>query len=258
MKRFTLLTTYLLISLSLKITAQVEKAEIVTDRPDQSNTPLLIPKGSLQIETGFLYEEVTSEEIDQANIAFNNTLIKYGVNEYFELRFSAGFLGTRQYVSDGVTTNGFSPMGLGVKIKLADESGFWPQAALVSHIYLKTGSEEYTPQYTPTDICFSFSHTLSDRISLGYNVGGLWGGETPEATFFYTLSLGFSVSGKLGIFAESYAYFPEMHEASHRVDGGVTFKITPVVQFDMSGGIGLSNNAPDYFLSTGLSVRLLK
>ena len=29
------------------------------------------------------------------------------------------------------------------------------------------------------------------------------------------------------------------------------------IQFDVAGGIGLSHNAPDYFIGTGLSIRLL-
>ena len=32
---------------------QVKKADIITDRPDQTEAPVLIPKGSVQVETGF-------------------------------------------------------------------------------------------------------------------------------------------------------------------------------------------------------------
>ncbi len=41
-------------------------------------------------------------------------------------------------------------------------------------------------------------------------------------------------------------------------DAGLTFKITPVVQWDVSAGLGLNDIAPDSFISTGISFRLLK
>jgi hypothetical protein len=103
-----------------------------------------------------------------------------------------------------------------------------------------------------------FAHTLSDKFSLSYNVGAAWNGTTPEATFLYTLALGYSISNKLAVFIESYSFFPEASKADNRFDAGFTYKITTVVQFDISGGIGLSDNSPDSFLSTGISFRLFK
>jgi hypothetical protein len=70
--------------------------------------------------------------------------------------------------------------------------------------------------------------------------------------------LGYLITGKLGAYIESYSFFPEDSEADHRLDAGLTFKITPVVQWDVSGGIGLNDVAPDSFISTGISFRLLK
>jgi len=99
---------------------------------------------------------------------------------------------------------------------------------------------------------------LSDRWSLSYNLGAKWNGESPEAIFLYTLSLGYSFTNKFAAFLESYSFFPEETKADNRFDGGFTYKITPVIQFDVSGGMGLSDNAPDYFLSTGASVRMFK
>ena len=129
---------------------------------------------------------------------------------------------------------------------------------MIGHINLETGSSEFAPEYTAADFRFTFAHTLSDKFSLSYNLGAEWNGETPEATFLYTLSLGYGITNKLGAFIESYSFFPEDHNNDHRIDGGLTFKITPVVQVDLSGGIGLSSNAPDAFISTGISARMFK
>jgi hypothetical protein len=237
-----------------------EKPEIVTDRPDQTEAPSLVPRGGLQVETGFVFERDVEDGVDTEGWAYNSTLVKYGVNENFELRFITEYVGETIDDNENPSTkiNGFTPFAIGMKLKLADEKKFWPQAALIGHLNLRTGNQEFVPAYTAGDFRFTFAHTLSEKFSLSYNVGAQWNGFTPEATFIYTLSLGYVFTDKLGGYIESYSFFPEDAKADNRADAGLTYKFTPVVQWDISGGIGLSQNAPDYFLSTGLSVRMFK
>lgn len=258
MKKLIVFTTVVVASLTTAFSQ--EKPEIVTDRPDQTEAPILVPTGGLQVETGFIYEKDHSRSVTTTNFTYNTTLIKYGVNEHFELRFITEYLGERTEVEESPVAKikGFSPLALGVKIKLADEKGFLPQAALIGHINLRSGSKEFTPDFTAADFRFTFAHTLSERFSLSYNLGVEWDGETPEAAFLYTASIGYLISDKIGVFVEGYSFFPENSQADNRVDAGITYKITPVVQWDISGGLGLSENAPDSFLSTGLSFRLFR
>jgi hypothetical protein len=258
MKRILISTIILL--LARLVTAQNEKPEIVTDRPDQTEASSLVPKGGLQVELGTAMENDKIGGEKFTNYTYGTALIKYGVNENFELRLITEYLGERFKSSEStpISYNGLSPLALGMKIRLADEKGFWPQTALIGHINLKSGSSEFAPEYTAADFRFTFAHTLSDKFALSYNVGAEWNGQTPDATFLYTLSLAYVITPKLGAFIESYSFFPEESKADHRLDGGLTYKITPVVQLDLSGGIGLSENAPDSFISTGISFRLFK
>lgn len=250
----------LLLTGAYSVSAQSSKPEIVTDRPDQTEAPSLVPAGGLQVETGFIYEKDQNAGITTTNYTYNTTLIKYGVNEHFELRFISEYLGEHVRLSETQKSSvkGFSPLALGVKIKLAEENGFWPQAAIIGHINLKSGSEAFAPSYTAVDFRFTLAHTLSDRFSLSYNLGAEWDGEAPGATLLYTLSLGYVLTDRAGLFVESYSFFPEEGKADNRFDAGFTYKFTPVVQWDISSGFGLSESAPDYFVSTGLSFRLFK
>lgn len=255
-----IILSVLLMSGIAVVQAQTEKPEIVTDRPDQTEAPVLVPRGGLQVETGFVFEKDREEDVDVTNFAYNTTLIKYGVNEFFELRLITEYLGENAKVAENPTSKiqGFSPLALGVKIKVADEKGFWPQTAFIGHINLRSGSEEFIPSYTAADFRFTFAHTLSEKFSLSYNLGAEWDGESPEAAFLYTLSLGYVITDKLGVFVEGYSFFPEESKADHRIDAGFTYKFSPVIQWDISGGVGASRNAPDSFLSTGISFRLFK
>jgi hypothetical protein len=257
MKRISIIG---LMMIALTAHAQVEKEEIVTDRPDQTESPSLVPKGGLQVETGFVFEQDVHHSVKMTNVAFNTTLIKYGINSNVEVRFISEYLGA--YEDDGSiqrrNSDGFSPLAFGLKLKLSEEKGFWPQASLISHIIVKSGHREFSPSYTAANFRFTFCHTLSEKFSLSYNLGARWDGQTPEAVFLYTLSLGYSVTPKTGVYIETYSFFPEGGRADHRFDSGITYKISPVVQLDLSAGTGLSRNAPDFYISTGISFRLFK
>jgi hypothetical protein len=259
LKRVSILFTILLV-VNFLVKAQTEKPAMVTDRPDQTETPVLVAKGGIQVELGAAVERDRRREVRYTNITYTTALMKYGVNENFEMRMCAEYLGERRKVFETNTTtiNGLSPLSVGVKIKLAEEKGCWPHAAMIGHINLRSGSAAFVPDHTAADFRFTFSHNFSKKLSLNYNVGTKWNGKTPDATFLYTFAAGYMISDKLGVFAESYGFFPEGSEADHRVDGGFIYQFAPVVQWDISSGIGLSPNAPDSFVSTGISFRLLQ
>jgi hypothetical protein len=240
--------------------AQNTKPEIITDRPDQTESPSLVPRGGVQVELGAAIESDKVENVKFTNYTYATALIKYGINENFELRLINEYLGSKTKLNESkpTLTNGISPLALGVKIKIAEEKGFWPQTSFIGHINLKTGSSNFAPHYTAADFRFTFAHTLSDRFSLSYNLGAEWNGETPDAAFLYTLSVGYVITPRLGAFIESYSFFPEGYKGDHRIDAGLTFKFSPLVQWDVSGGIGLNEIAPDSFISTGISFRLFK
>jgi hypothetical protein len=232
--------------------------DIATDRPDQANTPVLVPKGVLQIETGVIVEKDNTDKHERINYTYNNSLLKFGVNENFEVRLAVGYLGLKQ-VSDAIPVRkGFGPVAVGVKIKLADQDSIWPQAALISNVTLKTGTAEFQPPFTSTDVTLALSRSFGSKLSLSINSGVKWNGDTPEAVWLYAVSVGYNLTNRLSAFVESYGFCPEAHQADHRADFGVTYKILPQLQLDASGGIGLSENSKKIFISTGLSVRLFK
>lgn len=103
---------------------------------------------------------------------------------------------------------------------------------------------------------FSFAHTLSDRFSLGYNLGVEWNGESAVPSYFYSIALGSGITDKLGMFIESYGLILKESEGEHLLDMGFTYLMLPNLQLDISGGIGLNDESIDNFISAGLSLRL--
>ena len=71
------------LALSLLTLALVAFGQIDTDRPTQSFSPHVMPKGKAQAELGFLSERPTNG-VDQYNVTYLNTLLRYGVIDWLQ------------------------------------------------------------------------------------------------------------------------------------------------------------------------------
>lgn len=240
---------FFLLFLSFRLSAQ-ELPTIQTDRPDQTESPFLVPARHLQVEAGFLFEQT-----DKDNTSYDHPslLIKYGVNEYFELRFIP------EYVTQHTSTkklSGVSPVTFGMKIKMAEEKGILPQVGFIGHIISNIASKGLKSTWFAPAFRFTLQNTITPALSLGYNFGMEWNGETPEPAYIYTLSLAFSLTEKLGAYTEAYGFLSRYTRPDHRVDGGFTYLLKKNILLDLSGGIGITPHSPDYYIASGISFRL--
>lgn len=244
------LISFLLLLISLVgYTQNIEP--IQADRPDQTETPAIVPIGMFQVETGF-----TFQKNDKKSTLFSlpTTLWKYGVNENFELRLITEFISEENNISK---SNGFNPIYVGFKVKLANEKGIIPKTSFISHISLpNVASSKYKTDFYAPEFRFVMQHTLNEKLSLSYNLGAEWDGFTPEPTFIYTLTTGYSISDKLGSYIELFGFGPQNDKANHSFDGGLTYLINNNFMLDLSSGVGITNNAPDYYTAIGFSFRI--
>lgn len=224
---------------------------IQADRPDQTETPAIVPKGMFQAEIGFTFQK---NNADSKSNSLPSALWKYGLNENFELRLITEFVSEKNF---GVKSDGFTPILIGMKVKICEEKGIIPKTSLIGHIGLpNAASSRYKNDFVAPEFRFTMQHTLSDKFSLGYNLGCEWDGMTPETTFIYTLTTGYSINKKMGCYAEIFGFAPEKDQADHSVDGGFTYLINNNFMLDLSSGVGITDNAPDYYLAVGCSFRI--
>lgn len=235
-------------------------SELITDRPDQTESSSAVPLKSLQIETGFLLENKSIELLHHKSFAFNSTLLRYGLFQNFELRLGLEFLGDHYKMKhqDSVSKiSGFSPLYTGFKVKIIDEDGLKPEIAILGGLTLPfTAKKGYKPSHVSADMRLSFSHTLSDRFSLGYNLGAEWDGESAGPLYFYSLALGIGLTNNLSMFAESFGLLNPNGEPENMLDTGFTYLVFNNLQLDLSAGIGLNDQAIDNFISFGLTLRI--
>lgn len=236
--------------------AQENNTELVTDRPDQTESSVVVPKGSLQIEMGFGISGDKIDNVESKTISLGSTLLRYGLLENAELRFGVNYdiLRVSQATID-TSIQGITPIDVGTKIYIAEENGILPEVALIASLTMPYGSKEFRTKYLAPTLLLAASHTLSDNWGFGYNLGALWDGENPQAIGKYSAALGYAPTDKLGIFTEFFGTFNKTSGA-HAFDAGITYKIVPHFQLDASGGIALNGDADDYFISMGFSWRL--
>lgn len=248
-KRYLIFLFVLAISAGSTLKAQ-ELEPLQADRPDQTECASLVPAGYIQAETGFLYEKGGP---DARSFLYPSILWKYGVNDRFEVRLITE-AGMEEYGEERIS--GFYPLTVGFKTRLLDEDGIVPQTAFLGHLTsCKSGKEAFRPEWLAPSFRLSMQHTLSDRLSLGYNLGTEWSGNSNEPTYIYSLAIGISITPRLGGFIEVYGYLPVEEDADHRFDCGLTYLISNDLMVDLSGGVGITENAPDSFISLGFSWR---
>lgn len=241
----------LLFLLSCYLGLSQETEPIQADRPDQTETPSIVPKGMFQAETGFTFQK---NDVSSKTNSLPSTLWKYGVNENFELRLIT------EFVSESIneeTISGLKPIYIGCKIKIADEKGFVPKTSFIGHILIpKMASSNFKSDYYAPEFRFVMQHTLSEKTSFSYNLGAEWDGLSPQPTFIYTIATGYSFTDKLGSYIELFGFTPQKEVANHSLDGGFTYLINNNFMLDLSSGIGITNNAPDHYVALGFSFRI--
>lgn len=258
-KRLLLIALFFTTGLSL---AQADDiGALVTDRPDATESPNLVRKGFLQIETGGFYTDNGDDNFRTKEITYNITLLRYGLLENFELRIGLDYRST-EFESNGrqigENLNFTSPLLIGAKIGIAEENGWMPKMAILGHLSMPfTAGSDYKPENTGMDFRFAFDHTLSDRSGIAYNLGARLDADNPELAYIYSISYGYDLTNKIGVYAELYGDFPEDSSANHFWDAGFTYLANDDLQFDLTFGSGITDGQ-NLLLSAGLSYRIRK
>jgi hypothetical protein len=120
----------------------------------------------------------------------------------------------------------------------------------------RTGHPDFQIENLTPSFLLAASHSLAEYLGLGWNIGAEWESFNPKPNGIYSVVLGLSANDRLGIFIESYGRYALDEPADHRADAGVTFLLMPNFQIDASAGLGISEAAPDYFVSFGASYRI--
>jgi len=234
---------------------------IAADRPGQSNPPKVVAPGAIQLEGGFWFERETEGGAPNENtIRVPQGLLRVGLLRFLEVRVSAdGYVFEDPSGASGRSSG--SDLTLGSRARLFDQRGVIPATALEFDLSLPTGSDAVTSDGVDPSGTLLVEWALSERFTLDANLvlasTSLGVGDSRRALSAKpSFSLSASVSERASLFIEYYAAFIDRGLGDqHTVDGGLAWLVGDDLQLDLYGGVGLSDAAPDFFVSTGVSWR---
>ena len=224
-------------------------SEIATDRPDVTNSSLVVPAGSLQVENGI---NVTARD-GARTLDGTNTRLRLGLAPCLELLVDVPtfFAAVR-----GQAESGFTNVTPAVKWQLGPLPGDIDLSATAG-VGLPTGTTRIAGLGAQPYLQFPWSREL----------GGGWGISGMVTAFFRPAEPGsklvteptFVIEKKVGdraaVFAEYVGDYPSHAGASQLLNTGVLYRLTPTQQIDAHVAFGLNRNAPDYIFGIGYSFR---
>jgi hypothetical protein len=232
-----------------------ERGELVTDRPDFTESSLVVGKGIWQLETGAIY----GGEGAARAFAAPQALLRVGVSRNLELRFgTAGVLAERDGAGFENTVGG-ADFELGAKLTLLDEEKHGIAMSVIPIVSFPTGSTAFTSGGVDPTVKFTWARDLPSGFGLSGNFNVM--SQTEEDQRFtrgaWSLSLGHDLAFGWGGYAEVFG-FSSLEKGGGQAwtfNGGVTHPVGPDRQVDITVGKGVSDAADDWFVSAGFSLR---
>ena len=223
-----------LLCCSITLAAQ----EIITDRPDQTESSSTIQKENLQIESGLLLEFLGEDiSCSERNILAPTTLIRYGLLDFAELRIVSQIESVK---NNSISVTGISDLEIGTKLQLLKKEKSLLEIALLSHIIIPTGSKEVSSNTTGSINKLCVSHRSNTNISIAYNLGYNYFG-SGKGDLTYSFVLGSRINDKASVYFEPYGEFIEFEDNVININSGITYLLKDNFQLDFSFGTGINH-----------------
>jgi hypothetical protein len=227
-------------------------SDIETNRPSFTFSSIVIPKGSLQVESGVQNAWVNG---GQDILDIPETQVRLGLLEKTEFQmFVPNYL---LFYSRDQTNGGATHLGeVGFKQQLPRIKSI--QSSLTASMNIPTGRN----YFSGTGVQPVFRLPASVQIGKHYQLCAMPSfllfdaGRIPS--YQQTAMLCRSIGRKTVVFAEYAGFFTRDLPPINFAHFGAEYKITPRNQLDLHFGFGLNKDAPTAFLGGGYSFRIDK
>jgi hypothetical protein len=236
---------------------------LATDRPDFTEASSTVGLGVLQLESGYTYLRDESDGLLAEGHSVGELLFRYGiVDDWLELRFNINPVSVRAEMAGfSASTTGTEDITLGFKTWLTAQDGWRPEASVITALSLPTGSNAFTANEVQPTVNFLYGWDINDIFSTAGSTG--FTRVTDDLSHDYlelhqSWTVGVTFTEQWGGYAEWFCLVPNSAidaKTEHYIDGGLTYKLTKDVQFDVRAGYGLNDAAADMFAGVGLSIR---
>jgi hypothetical protein len=245
------------------VAADPAASQIVTDRPDFTESTATVPQGRVQIEAGYTLlkiDDATEHQIGEG-------LLRLGIIPGLEARVGIPTFHSQSIETDGLIElereeSGFGDASVGMKLGLY-ESGMsegLPSLSLLLGSSIPLGDDDFGADGWEPEAILALGWSLAPRLDLGVNAGyaqrvddDLVGDDDRFNETWGSIALGFPIAGSLAGFGEYFAIRPDEGIDQDFIDAGVTYLLSETFQLDARVGKGLGDTDDAVFFGVGLA-----
>lgn len=230
---------------------------IMTGRPGQSIGAFTVGKNVLQFQQGIDYYSIEDTNLSTGFVS--NNVIRYGISETIELSTLIDYQTERTDFGKDVSTTkkGISNLHFGFRAHINEQKGWFPVTGFQMRLKLPIVSENFETKYVAADMVFVANWVLPKNMSLATNWVMSYSGNDPNPLGKYVINFGFPIHRKISGFVGNYGQINQSVFET-RFEGGLAYLINNNCLLDISSGYGSNHNKRDYFVSAGVSYRILK
>ena len=224
-------------------------APIETDRPDVTNSSIVVPVGSVQNENGI----DTSRDRGANIINGGNSRWRLGIAPCLEVLVD---LPTYVTTFRGAGPSGFGDVVPAVKWQLSPLPGRF-DVSVTAGAALPTGATAIAGSGVQPYLQIPWSIALGGGWALtGMETSFFTPASDARFTYQSTLVVEKEIAERSFLFVEYVGDFPNVSRNSQLINSGGGYRINNHHQIDFHFGIGLDRNAPNYTFGVGYSFRL--
>jgi len=223
-------------------------------RPLTTDDAYTVEKGKVQVETGFDFARQDNHDREFSP----SVTLTYGLLERMDVEVGSAYLFVNP--AEGEKENGLGDTALKIKYRLVDQKDWVPSFAISGTLKIPTASESKGLGSGKTDININtvFTWNVSKKWQLHVNLGYTFIGESrAKDEFNYSLAGQFAVSDKWALVGEVVGV--NNFNGRKRDDPlsgllGIQHTFSDTLVWDAGVGIGMNKAAPDFRLTTGLTI----
>jgi len=222
-----------------------DTAPLVSDRPDFTESPVVVPAGTIQLEMGVTHERARSIE----TTSIGEGLLRLSLTPRIEAR-----LGLPSLQANG--SSKLTDTSIGAKLELPSGRGAY-RFGVIGTASLPTGQTPLSADTVVPSVIIATGGPLAGATSLGAQVMV----SLPERAGSRVVASGATVvvaapvRDGIGVFAELAGESMEFEDLSLVTHTGITYALDANLQLDIHIGSAVTDDAPDVFIGFGLVYR---
>jgi hypothetical protein len=225
-------------------------APIATDRPDITNSSIVVPMGSLQNENGINVSRRAGADIFDGT----NSRWRLGIAPCFEVLIDLpNYVGTPR----GAGSSGFGNVAPALKWQISPVPGK-VDLSMTAGVGLPTGALAIAGPGVQPYLQFPWSVELGHGWAVTGMVTNFFTPANPVSKYSNqsTFVIEKEFAERSFLFVEYVGDFPVNGGTSQLFNSGGGYRITDTRQIDFHVGFGLNRNSPAYIFGVGYSFRL--